>query len=113
MGLVSPAIVTAKLFTLASAIKVSVDVPPDNNNELYIKYGSFATLIVQLIVAVVVLPVVAAVAVNKEAVFPTIVGVPVTVAPEILNPVGNAFAVYVIALPAALVASNVVVDDIS
>jgi hypothetical protein len=46
-----------------------------------------------LIVAVVVLPSVAAVAVNKEVVFAVTVGVPVTAELTMLNPVGNAFAV--------------------
>jgi len=50
---------------------------------------SLATLTVQLIVLVAVLPVVAAVAVNVLVVLAATVGVPVTVAPLILNPVGN------------------------
>ena len=71
---------------------------------------SLATLTVQLIVLVAVLPVVAAVAVNVLVVFPNTVGVPVTAAPLILNPAGSVFAVYVMALPAALVADKAVVE---
>jgi hypothetical protein len=104
--------VSAKLFTLSSAIKVEVDVPPDSNNESYIKYTSFATVIVQLIVRVAVLPLVAAVAVNKEVVLPNTVGEPVTESPEILNPVGNVSEVYVIDLPAALDADKAVVEAV-
>ena len=52
-----------------------------------------ATEIVQLIVAVVVLPVVAAVAVNVELVLAETVGVPVTADPTILRPAGSVLAV--------------------
>jgi hypothetical protein len=83
----------AKVLTLASAIKLLVGVLALNNNTTELKYGSLATDTTQLIVAVVVLPSVAAVAVNKEVVFAVTVGVPVTAELTMLNPVGNAFAV--------------------
>jgi hypothetical protein len=58
--------------------------------------------------------VVAAVAVIREDVLPAVVGVPVTAAPTIVNPVGNELAVYVIDLAAALVAnkSTLAADDV-
>jgi hypothetical protein len=57
-------------------------------------------------VLVAVLFVVADVAVIKDVVFATVLGVPVMLLPEILNPPGNVFALYVIDLPAALDALN-------
>ena len=81
---------------------------PGNNNELYIKYGSLATLTTQLIVIELDSVVVFAVAVNNELVLATTVGVPDMFAPVKLNPVGNVLALYVMPDPTALVALSVI-----
>jgi hypothetical protein len=89
---------------------------PDVVNVCILKLPSYVTVppvaaitgdaTVVLIVLVAVFPVDAAVAVSSEVTLPAVVGVPVMFAPTILNPAGSAFAVYVIDLPAALVALN-------
>ena len=66
----------------------------------------------QVTVIVDVLVVLVALAVNMLVVLPNTVGVPVTALPTMLNPVGKAFAVYVIADPAALAAVNVVLVEL-
>jgi hypothetical protein len=66
----------------------------------------------QTTVIVADLVVLVAVAVNSVVVLPKVVGVPVTMFPEIVNPVGKVFALYVMALPAALMAVNVVVLEL-
>ena len=98
-GLVSPAVVTAKLFVLASSTNVVL--APCNNIVVYLKKVSFATLTTQLIVLVALL-VAVLVAVSVVDVLAVTVGVPAIFAPVILKPVGNVSAVYVTLPPAAL-----------
>ena len=107
-GFVSPKILTAKLFVLASSTNVVL--APGINNVLYSKYTSFATVILQLIVLTAVRFVVAAVAVSNVLLSAITVGVPDIFEPVNDNPVGNALAVYVIPEPTALVALSVTLD---
>ena len=85
--------VKAKLFVLASLMNGVTVVSPFNNNVVFLKNVSLATLTTHVNVLVAVLFVFAAVAVMTLIVLPSTVGVPVTFEPLIVTPVGNAFAV--------------------
>ena len=79
---------------------------PANSKLLYLKKGSIVNSTDQLITIVLVALVLAAVAVIKDDVVPVTVGVPATLAPLILKPVGRELAPYDTVLPEALVALN-------